>query len=169
MNEDNSNLINNLSNMLKNKEVPDNVQELLNSFINNSSNKNTQTDKSSNSNLHNNNSSNENLSFKNFPTDKSDLSFDSKTNEQMDNNSSNAGNRSNSPPDFDIDTILKMKRILDTVNSNSNNESANLLLSLKPYLKDSKKEKIDKYVNLLKISKLIDVFNPLGGDKKNNV
>lgn len=74
---------------------------------------------------------------------------------------------SNNNFNFDINTMLKMKNIMDKMNSNSNDPRANLLLSLKPYLNNNRKEKLDQYMQFLNISKVIEVFQSEGGaDKK---
>lgn len=74
---------------------------------------------------------------------------------------------SNNNFNFDINTMLKMKNIMDKINSNSNDPRANLLLSLKPYLNNNRKEKLDQYMQFLNISKVIEVFQSEGGaDKK---
>lgn len=70
-------------------------------------------------------------------------------------------------PNFDINMILKIKSIMDSLNKNPNDSRANLLLSLKPYLKDSKKEKIDQYIKFLKIANIIEALDLSGGDIKN--
>ena len=73
---------------------------------------------------------------------------------------------SNGIPEFDINTILKIKKIMDSLNtSNKDDPRANLLLSLKPYLNETKKDKIDNYVKFLQFAKIIEVMNPLGGDE----
>ena len=66
---------------------------------------------------------------------------------------------------IDMNTIMKMKSIMDNMN-NKNDPRANLLYSLKPYLRDSKKNKLDQYVNLLNISKIAEVMNKNNDDKK---
>lgn len=66
--------------------------------------------------------------------------------------------------DFDINTLLKMKKIFDSTNNSGNNDS-NLLLALKPYLRDSRKEKVDQYAKILKLAKAFQTFQNLGGDK----
>lgn len=48
---------------------------------------------------------------------------------------------SNSSPEFDINTMLKMKSIIDAMNKEKNDPRANLLKSLKPYLKESRDRK----------------------------
>ena len=47
----------------------------------------------------------------------------------------NSENNSNDMPNFDMDTMLKMKSIIDNMNRSQNDPRANLLKSLKPYLK----------------------------------
>lgn len=67
---------------------------------------------------------------------------------------------------IDFETILKMKSVIEQLN-NKDDPRANLLLSLKPYLKDSRKEKLDQYIQLLNISRVFDVFPFLGGENGN--
>lgn len=67
---------------------------------------------------------------------------------------------------IDFETILKMKSIIDRMND-KDDPRRNLLLSLKPYLKDSRKEKLDQYLQLLNVSRVLDVFPFLGGENKN--
>ena len=43
---------------------------------------------------------------------------------------------------------------------------ANLLQCLKPYLKESRKSKVDQYIQLMNMSKIMEVFPFMGGDKK---
>ena len=50
-----------------------------------------------------------------------------------------------------------MKSIMENMN-NKNDPRANLLYSLKPYLRDSKKDKLDQYVNLLNMTKIADIM-----------
>ena len=80
--------------------------------------------------------------------------------------SENEQKRTSSIPDFDLNTILKIKKIMDSINSEENDARANLLLSLKPYIADHKKEKIDQYIKFLHLAKVFEMFNPLGGDIK---
>ena len=78
-------------------------------------------------------------------------------------NSGNTNNQNSSNSggfDFnniDMNTILKMKSIMEKLNSKDDPRS-NLLYSLKPYLRESKKEKLDQYANLLNIAKLSELF-----------
>ena len=50
--------------------------------------------------------------------------------------------------------------------NSKNDPRANLLYSLKPYLRDSKKNKLDQYVNMLNISKIADMMNKNKDDKE---
>lgn len=71
------------------------------------------------------------------------------------NNNNNTGNFDFSQ--IDMNTIMKMKSVMDKLN-NSNDPRSNLLYSLKPYLRDEKKGKLDQYANLLNVAKIADIF-----------
>ena len=89
------------------------------------------------------------------------------SNDDSENNASNSSRNNSSIPEFDIGTILKIKTAMDKLNSSQNDSRANLLQSLKPYLHNSKKEKIDQYINFLKIANVFEALNLSGGDNKN--
>lgn len=81
-------------------------------------------------------------------------------------------NSSNNNMDFsnlDMGTMLKMKSIIDNMNKEQNDPRANLLRSLKPYLKPSRKDKVEQYIKLFSMGKVFEILNPLGGEKKNDV
>lgn len=59
----------------------------------------------------------------------------------------------------DIETIIKISKIMKAVNSNENNSGANLLYSLKPFLRKSKQDKVEQYVRMLKLSSVISELN----------
>ena len=86
----------------------------------------------------------------------------------MNNNNGNSNsNNNNSNFDFnniDMNTILKMKSIMEKLND-SNDPRSNLLYSLKPYLRENKKEKLDQYANMLNIAKIAEL---LKNDNKEN-
>lgn len=67
---------------------------------------------------------------------------------------------------FDFETILKMKSIIDKMNEKDDPRS-NLLQSLKPYLNENRKSKVDQYVQLINLSRIMEVFPFIGGDNKN--
>lgn len=78
-------------------------------------------------------------------------------------NSDTSSNSTSSIPNIDIETILKMKSIFEKMNS-TEDPRANLLRSLKPYLKESRKSKIDQYIQLFNMSKVMDIFKSNGGE-----
>lgn len=59
---------------------------------------------------------------------------------------------------IDMNTIMKMSSVLGKMNTNKDDPRANLLNSLKPYLRDSKKGKLDNYMNLLNVAKIADIM-----------
>ena len=83
-------------------------------------------------------------------------------------NNSSGQNDSQSIPNIDINTMLKMQKLLNTMNHSSNSSGANLLRSLKPYLKPSRQAKVDEYIQLFSIEKAIELLRQSGGDKKND-
>lgn len=101
----------------------------------------------------------------------------------MGNNSNNSGNAKNSSnyansnntknsSDFDfsnidMNTIMKMKSVLDKMNS-KDDPRTNLLHSLKPYLRDEKKEKLDQYANLMNVAKIAELFKNDGKENNDN-
>lgn len=83
----------------------------------------------------------------------SNASTDSMTNTSTD--SSNSFN-------LDPQTLMKMTSIINNMNK-KDNPGTNLLHSLKPYLRDSRKNKLDQYTNLLNITRIADAMK---NDKK---
>lgn len=81
------------------------------------------------------------------------------------NNSSNNGNFDFSQ--IDMNTILKMKSVMEKLN-NSNDPRSNLLYSLKPYLREERKEKVDQYANLLNVAKIADIFKDTNKENPRN-
>ncbi len=135
-----TNLMDQLSDMLSNNEnIPDNIKEMINGFKNSSNSSNTPNNSNQNNNMENNHSDN-----------------------------SNTSNNDNPFNNLDFDMILKAKKIADTMTTNNDPRKA-LLLSLKPYLKEEKKEKIDQYIQFLSLSKILEEFGPeLFGSGKND-
>ena len=80
--------------------------------------------------------------------------------------SSKSTSSSASSPELDLNMIIKLKSIMDQMNTSSDDPRSNLLISLKPYLKPSRKEKVDQYIGLLRMSKVFDVMNLSNGEKK---
>lgn len=136
MSEDLSDLFNNVKNMVDSGNIPNELKEML-------------------GNLNNSNSSDTNTS----PDLSSLLSSFSNNNNKNENS-----NAENSNFNIDIGTILKMKSIIETMNK-KDDPRANLLYSLKPYLRESRKSKLDQYVNLLNMTKIADIMK---NEKKEN-
>jgi len=67
---------------------------------------------------------------------------------------------------IDMETMLKMKSMIELMNQKKEDPRSNLLLSLKPYLKESRKEKLDQYVQLMNMSKFMNFFPFMGGGNK---
>lgn len=75
----------------------------------------------------------------------------------------NSGNNNFDFSQIDMNTILKMKSVMEKLNT-SNDPRSNLLYSLKPYLREEKKGKLDQYANLLNVAKIADILK----DNKEN-
>lgn len=146
---------------MNNEDMSDMIQKL-STMLNNSNNSNN----SDTENMSNDISSNSNeTSFENLQNILSNMNFNSNNNE---NNNTNQDNENNFNLDFE--TIMKMKTIMDSFNSAKNSPEANLLQSLKPYLNNNRKQKLDQYMQFLNLSKVIEAFNNSnGGVNKNDI
>ena len=105
--------------------------------------------------------------IQNFSSMMSQNQGNSSANTNSSNTSNNMNNNNNGNFDFskiDMNTILKMKSVMEKLNT-SNDPRSNLLYSLKPYLREEKKGKIDQYANLLNVAKIADL---LKDDNKEN-
>lgn len=110
--------------------------------------------------------------IQNFSSMMGQQSSNSNSNANNNNNATNNGkqtNNSNGGFDFsniDMNTILKMKSIMEKMNS-SNDPRSNLLYSLKPYLREERKGKVDQYANLLNFAKIAELLKN-DNNKENN-
>ena len=82
-------------------------------------------------------------------------------------NTNNSGNSSNGNFNIDPETLMKMTSMINAMN-NKNNPGNNLLHSLKPYLRDSRKDKVDQYASLLNLTKIADVMKNEKKENNNN-
>ena len=138
MDGDMNDIFQKLNSILEDKDMSDNLKNILNNF----SSSNTSTENSSDN-----------------------QSCSTKSNSRENSSTSSTNNNF----DFDINTILKLKSIMDSLNNGADDPRSNLLLSLKPYLADSKKDKVDKYIKFLQLAKVLEVINPIaGGDNTKN-
>lgn len=101
----------------------------------------------------------------NSQNDNSNTNFNTSNNNQYSNNFSNNSADSSNSNGIDFETIMKMKSIIDKMNVKDDPRS-NLLQSLKPYLKDSRRAKVDQYIQLMNMSKVMEIFPFMGGDNK---
>lgn len=65
----------------------------------------------------------------------------------------------NSDFSLDIDTILKIKDIMSKLNKSQDCPRNKVLYSLKPYLEDSKKEKLEKYMKIANLLSVMEDFD----------
>ena len=52
---------------------------------------------------------------------------------------------------------MKIKKVMEKLNT-QNNPRSNLLASLKPYLREEKKEKLDQYSNLMNLANIAELL-----------
>lgn len=64
----------------------------------------------------------------------------------------------------DMETMMKLMHILQS--SQQNNPSKELLHSLKPFLNETRQEKVDQYIQLLGITKAIETFQEMENPSK---
>ena len=79
----------------------------------------------------------------------------------LNGNKQNSDNSSNNNFDFnnlDMNTVMKMSSAINKMKDSKNDPRANLLNSLKPYLRDSKKGQLDNYMNLLNVAKIAEIM-----------
>ena len=139
---DNGNISEAISNI--SPEMIQNFSKILsNQNNNNSTNFNTNTNANINTNSNSNNNVNTNTSSQNTT------------------NSNNNFNMNG----LDMNTIMKMSSVIQKMNNSKNDPRANLLKSLKPYLRDGKKEKLDNYINLLNVSRIAEIMKENNNEK----
>ena len=144
--------------MVDSGNIPDDVKQMMNN-LQGSSNSGSQNPMS-------NNGSN-NMDINNILSQVSPEMLNNFSNMMNSNNQSSPNSTATNSNNFNIDmnTIMKMKSVMDNMNS-KNDPRAHLLYSVKPYLRDSKKNKLDQYVNMLNISKIADMMNKNKDDKE---
>lgn len=163
-------LLANVKKMVDNGNIPPEVQQMMNNLQN--SNNNDNGNNSNNSNNSSNNVDLNNILNQVSPEMLDNLSsmFQSNNNNTNNSSGSDSSSNSNSSSGFNLDmnTMLKMKNIISSMNQ-KDDPRANLLYSLKPYLRDSKKNKLDQYVNMLNMTKIADIMKNDNKENNNNV
>lgn len=146
----------------------DDMSEIFKNFSKMMNNQNSNQNNNTNNSSTNSNSNDDFSSRNNYNSDddfNSQNNFNSNDNFNSSNNS-NFNNINNLFGNIDMNTILKIQQIMNSMNDKQNDSRTNLLLSLKPYLKESRKSKVDQYIQLMKMEKIFEIMNPLGGDSK---
>ena len=142
------NTMNNIKNMVDNGNLSEAISQISPEMIQNfqkmlsNQEKNTQQETNNT-----NNTSNSSTSNKNNTTQKNNLDFSN----------------------IDMNTIMKMSSALGKINNSKDDPRANLLNSLKPYLRDSKKDKLDNYMNLLNVAKIAEIVKDNNKENKKDV
>ena len=144
---------------MNNEDMSDIIQKL-SSMVNNSNSANNDNNQDMSSN------SNE-AGLENLQYILSNMNLGSNSNE--DNYQENNDNNNNNNFNIDFETIMKMKTVMDKFNSTKNSPESNLLLSLKPYLNNNRKQKLDQYIQFLNITKILEAFNSNGGGNNNAI
>lgn len=145
-----------LKSMLNNGNIQDNINNMLSNMNNSKKEENSSTPNISPDTINNLLSAINSANSSN-----SDTSSSSNTN----TNSSSSSSSSEGKSSIDFETILKLKNIMEKLNSKDDSRSR-LLISLKPYLKESRKNKLDQYIQLMNMTKVMEVFSKAEGDKK---
>ena len=135
---------------MNNEEMSDIIQKIGN-MINQSNNSNPNTENDNDMSSYSNETS-----FNNIQNILSNMNSNSDDSENTNQNNDNNFN-------FDFETIMKMKTIIDKFNSTKKSPEANLLQSLKPYLNNNRRQKLDQYMQFLNIAKVLEAFNANGG------
>src|SRR5574344_1386455 len=133
--------------MIKNNQVPDDLKNMAAMLQNSGMDFGNSTNQSTNAQVNSSNTYSE-------------------QNNNINNNYNNANQTSNNIPNIDMATLMKMQSMISKLKSADNDDMSKLLISLKPYMREEKKTKIDEYINLIKMGKMAQVLEALGGNNK---
>ena len=143
-----SDKINNIKNMIDNGNISEAISNISPEMIQNFSKM-----------LSNQEKNNQNQKTDNYSSSNNQNSNNNKT-QNIDNLDLNG---------IDMNTIMKMSSVLGKMKNSKDDPRANLLNSLKPYLRDSKKGQLDNYMNLLNITKIAEIMKENNKENNNNV
>ena len=153
------NMMKNIKNMVDNGNISDAISqispEMIQNFSKMLSNQNGTSSQDNSANTENMQS--------NVETQHNSAQKNSSQNENS--NSANNFDFSN----IDMDTIMKFSSVFGKMKNSKNDPRANLLNSLKPYLRDEKKGKIDQYMNLFNVSIIAEIMKDNNKENNNNV
>ena len=142
-------LLTNMKKMVDSGNIPDDIKQMMKGLQNNSNSQNSQ---------HSSSSTNSNADLNSLLNNISPEMINNLGSMLNSNNKTSQNSNQNGSFNLDMNTIIKMKTIMENMN-NKDDPRANLLYSLKPYLRDGKKDKLDQYVNLLNVSKIAEFMN----------
>lgn len=142
-------LLTNMKKMVDSGNIPDDIKQMMKGLQNNSNSQNSQ---------HSSSSTNSNADLNSLLNNISPEMLNNLGSMLNSNNKTSQNSNQNGNFNLDMNTIMKMKTIMENMN-NKDDPRANLLYSLKPYLRDGKKDKLDQYVNLLNVSKIAEFMN----------
>ena len=144
------NTMNNIKNMVDNGNISDAISQISPEMLQNFSKMFSST---------NSENSKESAGTQNF-------SNSSSTNKNTNTTSYDSGfDFSN----IDINMLSKMSSIMGKMNNSKDDPRKNLLNSLRPYLRDSKKGKLDNYMNLLNVTQIAELMKNNDKENENNV
>lgn len=63
-----------------------------------------------------------------------------------------------------IEMVMKIQKIMSQLNNKNNSTQSQLLMALKPFLKPSRREKLDNAMRLLNLGNVIDAMRETQGD-----
>ncbi len=142
------NTMKNIKNMVDNGNISDAISSISPEMIQNFSKM-----------LSNQDNTNQNESTNNY----------NPNNSQVQNNEQNQQSNNFDLSGIDMNTVMKMSSVLGKMKNSKDDPRANLLNSLKPYLRDSKKGKLDNYMNLLNVTKIAELMKDNNKENNNNV
>lgn len=153
----NKDTMNNIKNMVDNGDVSGAISQISPEMLQNFSKllSNNQPSNSQSESIRNNKKQSYKNSYMQNSNNVNLSNFNSKN--------SNSSDVNNDLGNIDMETIIKLSSAIGKIKNNKNDPRANLLNSLKPYLRNEKKEKIDEYMKLLNITKIAEIMN----DKNN--
>ena len=79
------------------------------------------------------------------------------------NSNTQGQNDSNFFSGFDPNILFKIQKVISSMSEDDPKKT--LLISLKPFLRKSRQDKLNEYISMLSIIKAIEVFSDKGSDK----
>ena len=149
-NNDFDELVKRAQTMINNNQVPPEIAAMMKNMNQNNINNSNQNNINNNSNQNNMNNNSQNNLNNNIQNN-----MNTSNQNNINNNGKNNLNNSNQNNLNNLNNLIGSDNI------------SNLLEALRPYMRDSKKEKIDEYIKLVKMGKAANLFNMLNNNKGN--